>query len=209
MLKNSDRAKIENYIQKIIDGLMKDTREIIASGMSDKQVIDRITKATVNKVTPESKMIMSSVYNMLMDATLSEDLFQDPENKTLFYQLDILKDLNNKFSFEVPAHIDYEESKKELDNWIKGGSVAVVIVGGVASIKFKSFIPVGISLAAALAAIMGIILFNNSKKSSKININSLVSEYLNSVKESLMAWVETIEAYYDEQVESLKKGMNA
>jgi len=208
MLKSNDKKKIEAYIQKIIDGLMKDTNESISSGMSDRQVIDRITKAAVNKITPESKMIMSSVYNMLMDQTLSEESFQDPEIKTEFYQMDILKDLNSKFTFEVPAHIDYQESKKELDNWIKGGSVAIVVVGGVASIKFKSFIPVGISLAVALAAIMGMIIYNNSKNNNKTNINGLVTEYLNSVQESLLAWVETIESYYDEKVEQLKKGMN-
>lgn len=209
MLKSSDKKKIENYIQKIIDGLMKDTKESIAAGMSDKQVIDRITKATVNKFTPESKMIMSSVYNMLMDATLSEDIFQDPENKTAFYEMDILKDLNGKFVFEVPDNIDYQESKKELDNWIKGGSAVVVVAGGVASIKFKSFIPIGISLEVVLAAIMGMIIYNNRKKNSGTNINALVSEYLTSVQESLLAWIETIEDYYDRQINQLKKGMNA
>ena len=152
---------------------------------------------------------MSSVYNMLMDATLSEDIFQDPENKTAFYEMDILKDLNGKFVFEVPDNIDYQESKKELDNWIKGGSAVVVVAGGVASIKFKSFIPIGISLAVVLAAIMGMIIYNNRKKNSGTNINALVSEYLTSVQESLLAWIETIEDYYDRQINQLKKGMNA
>lgn len=209
MLKSSEKKKIENYIQKIIDGLMKDTKESIASGMSDKQVIERITKATVNKVTPESKMIMSSVYNMMMDATLSEELFQEPENKTVFYQTDILKELNAKFTFEVPTNIDYQESKKELDNWIKDGSAVVVVAGGIASIKFKSFLPIGISLAVAIAAIMGLVLYNNSKKKDNTNINTLVSDYLEGVKASLLAWVETIENYYDGRVDNIKKGLNA
>lgn len=209
MLKSSEKKKIENYIQKIIDGLMKDTKESIASGMSDKQVIERITKATVNKVTPESKMIMSSVYNMMMDATLSEELFQEPENKTVFYQTDILKELNAKFTFEVPTNIDYQESKKELDNWIKDGSAVVVVAGGIASIKFKSFLPIGISLAVAIAAIMGLVLYNNSKKKDNTNINTLVSDYLEGVKALLLAWVETIENYYDGRVDNIKKGLNA
>ena len=91
MLKNSDKNKVENYIQKIINGLLNDTNKSIVSGMSDKQVIDRITKATVNKISHESKMIISSVYNMLMNDTLSEDFFQEPSNKALFYELNIEK----------------------------------------------------------------------------------------------------------------------
>ena len=209
MLKSDDKLKIEKYIKKIMNDLANDAKESIASGMTDKEVIDRITKVTVNKVTPESKMVMSSVYKMLSRETLSEEIFQNTENKAAFYQMNILNELNNRFVFEVPDKIDYSESKNELDKWIKGGSVAVVVAGGVVSIKFKSFVPFGISLAIALAAIMGLIVYNKSQCSNKTNIDSLISEYLSSVQTSLMAWIESIESYYDERIEVLKKGMNA
>mgnify|MGYP007094681562 FL=1 len=209
MLKSSDKEKIENYIQKLIDGLLKDTKQSIDSGMSDRRVIERVTKATVNKLTPESKMIMSSAYNMMMDETLSEELFQEPENKTAFYQMDILKELNSKFSFYVPDKIDYSESKNELDKWIKGGSVVVVVIGGAVSIKFKNLVPFGVSVAVALAAIMGLIIYNKCQSNNKSNINSIVSEYLNSVQVSLIAWIESIENYYDGKIVELKKGMDA
>lgn len=209
MLKSDDKIKIEKYIKKIINELANDAKESIASGMTDKEVIDRITKVTVNKVTPESKMIMSSVYKMLSRETLSEELFQNTEKKAAFYQINILNDLNNRFVFDVPDKIDYSESKNELDKWIKGGSVAVVVIGGAVSIKFKSFVPFGISLAVAIAAIMGLIIYNKNHSNNKTNINSLISEYLRSVQTSLMAWVESIESYYDERIEELKKGMNA
>ena len=58
MLKSDDKLKIEKYIKKIMNDLANDAKESIASGMTDKEVIDRITKVTVNKVTPESKMVM-------------------------------------------------------------------------------------------------------------------------------------------------------
>lgn len=209
MLKSDDKVKIEKYIKKIMNDLANDAKESIASGMTDKEVIDRITKVTVNKVTPESKMVMSSVYKMLSRETLSEEIFQNTENKAAFYQMNILNELNTRFVFEVPDKIDYSESKNELDKWIKGGSVAVVVTGGVVSIKFKSFVPFGISLAIALVAIMGLIVYNKSQSSNKTNIDSLISEYLSSVQISLMAWIESIESYYDERIEVLKKGMNA
>lgn len=209
MLKSDDKLKIDKYIKKIMNELANDAKESIASEMTDKEVIDRITKVTVNKVTPESKMIMSSVYKMLSRETLSEELFQNTENKAAFYQINILNDLNNRFVFDVPDRIDYSESKNELDRWIKGGSVAVVVIGGAVSIKFKSFVPFGISLAVAIAAIMGLIIFNKNHSNNKTNINSLILEYLRSVQTSLMDWVESIESYYDERIEILKKGMNA
>lgn len=207
MLKNNEKIKIENYIQRIINGLLEDTEKSKSLGMNDKQIIDRITEATVNRLTPESKMIMSTVYNMLMESTLSEDLFQNPVNRALFYERDILKDLNSNFSFTVPSNIDYNESKDIFDNKIKGGNIAVVIVGGAVSVKIKSLVPLGISIGIVFVAIMGIILFNKTKKGSKININELILEYLNSVRKLLIEWIESIEIYYDEQIKKLKEGM--
>lgn len=208
MLKNDDKVKIEKYVKKIMNDLANDAKEIIAYGMTDKEVIDRIIKVTVNKVTPESKMIMSSVYKMLSRGTLSEEIFQNTENKAAFYQLNILNELNARFVFDVPNKIDYAESKTELDEWIKVGSVTVVFVGGAVSIKFKSLVPLGISLAIVLSAIMGLIVYNKGQGSNKTNIASLISGYLSSVQTSLMAWIESIENYYDERIRVLKKGMN-
>lgn len=209
MLKSDDKLKIEKYIIKLMDELAKDAKDSIASGKNDKEVIDRITKVTVNKVTPESKMIMTSIYKMLSRDTLSEELFQNTENKAAFYEIDILSDLNNRFIFDVPDKIDYSESKNELDKLIESGSVAVVVVGGAVSIIFKSFVPFEISLAVAIAAIMGLIIYNKNQSNNKISINSLISEYLRSVQTALMSWVETIESYYDERIAELMKGMNA
>lgn len=208
MLKSDDKVKIEKYIKKIMNDLANDAKKSIDSGMIEKEIIDRITNMTVNKVTPESKMIISSVYKMLSRKTLAEEIFQNTENKAAFYQLNILNELNNRFVFDVPDKINYSESKNELDKWIKGGSVAVVVVGGAVSIKFKSFVPFGISLAIAIAAIMGLIVYNKGQGNNKTNINSLILEYLSSVQISLMAWVESIESYYDERIDEFKKGMN-
>ena len=127
MLQSSDKKKIENYIQKIIDGLSKDAQKSIASGMSDKQVVERITRATVNRLTPESKMIMSGVYNMMMNETLSEEQFQDAENKAAFYQMNILKELDNKFSFEVLEKISYSENRDDINRYITNADIVAIV----------------------------------------------------------------------------------
>ena len=94
MLQSDERVKIEQYINKISEGIYKEAKKCIQSGMSDKQVIDKVINVTVKKFTPESKMIMSSVYNTMMEHTLAKPLFQTAQNKAAFYERDILKDLN-------------------------------------------------------------------------------------------------------------------
>lgn len=190
MLQSSDKKKIENYIQKIIDGLSKDAQKSIASGMNDKQVVERITRATVNRLTPESKMIMSGVYNMMMNETLSEEQFQDAENKAAFYQMNILKELDNKFSFEVLEKISYSENRDDINRYITNADIVAIV-------------------KLLLKKIFELISFNIKHCSKKKDIEQVISQYLTNVQKSLLDWVESIEVYYDKRVEELKKGINA
>lgn len=202
MLKNSDMKKLEQYIDKIIDGIKTDTNKNIKLGMSDKQLIDKVINVTVNKFTPESKMILSSTYNMLMENTLSDVKYSDAENKAAFYEMDILKELNGKFNFEVPKDINYQESRKEINKWVESG--AVVIVGGVISISLASWMPVGI--AVVIVGIMELLLKDEQKCDSE-GIDVLINEYLRNVKQSVLSWINSIAEYYDTRVAQLERGM--
>lgn len=202
MLQSDEKAKIEQYINKISEGIYKEAKKCIQSGMSDQQVIDKVINITVKKFTPESKMVMSSAYNMMMEHTLAKPLFQNAQNKAAFYERDILKELNSKFLFDVPKQIDYEESKTDIKKWIAAG--AVVIVGGIISIPTKSLLPIGI--AVVVAGVMLFMLKDRNKK-TKQDISKLIQEYLHDVKKTIMEWLNTVQAYYDERVEELEKAL--
>ena len=152
-------------------------------------------------MTPESKSILSSVYNMMMEQTLSGELYQDAEKKAAYYEANILKELGDKFNFEVPAYIDYHESKKILNKWIKAGAVS--LVGGTISISFKSWIPVVI--AVVIAGVMALLL--DDKKENAEDIHGIIEKYLENVKQTLMDWISDIEKYYDERVSAIEREM--
>lgn len=200
MLQSDEKAKIEQYINKISEGIYKEAKKCIQSGMSDKQVIDKVINITVKKFTPESKMVMSSAYNTMMEQTLAKPLFQTAKNKAAFYERDILKELNTKFLFDVPTHINYEESKAVINKWIAAGSV--VVAGGIISFPTKSLIPIGIAVIVA-----GVMLFmlKDGNKRPKQDISKLIQEYLNDVTKTMMQWLNTVQEYYDERVEELEK----
>ena len=203
MLENNDRKKIQEYVEKILKSIYSSVKKNIESGMSNQDVIDSAVNLTVNKLTPESKMILSSVYNMLMEKTLAKPLYQNAQNKAAFYSRDILKDLNTKFSFEVPAHIDYEESKSLINKWTAAG--AICVGGGVVSITMKNAIP--IVIAVIIAGVMLYLLRDKPATGNKQDISALIKEYLKNVKATLMSWVDEISAYYDGEVKELEKGM--
>lgn len=203
MLENNDREKIQGYVEKILKSIYSSVKKNIESGMSNQDVIDSAVNLTVNKLTPESKMILSSVYNMLMEKTLAKHLYENPQNKAAFYSRDILKDLNTKFSFEVPSHIDYEESKTLINKWTAAG--AICVGGVVVSITMKNAIP--IVIAVIIAGVMLYLLRDKPATGNKQDISVLIKEYLKNVKATLMSWVDEISAYYDGEVKELEKGM--
>lgn len=200
MLESRDREKIEQYISKLTGAISADVHRNIQMGMSNRDIIDNAIRLTVNKITPESKMILSSVYNMLLENTFADSFYQDPKNKAAFYERDILSDLTANFSFEVPNHIDYEETQHLINKWTASG--AVVVAGGVISITMKNIVP--IAVAVVLAGIM-LFLMKDKPVSDNRDVNALTTEYLEGVRDSLLAWIHEIEKYYDAEVYKLEK----
>lgn len=201
MLSNSERNQIKEYIGKVCQEIYKNALENIENGMKDKDVVNQVSIMTVNRMVPESKMVLSSVYSMLADITLSEDLFQDPLNESKFRGMNLESELRGKFNFTVPDKIAYKESEEQIDLWIKGGAIAV---GGAMSITLKSLIPIGI--AALLVGLMAISIRGQGTAEDK-TVEMLIKKYLEKVGESIMQWVADIEDYYEERVNALKESL--
>lgn len=200
MLSKEEKKKIEEHIAKLTNDILSDTINSVNSGVSKKKIIDDCIMYTVSKFTPESKMLLSSVYNMLMERTLKEEFFTNSHNKASFYEMNIFKELNEKFNFEIPSKIEYEESERKINEWIKAG--IITIIGGVISISLKKASP--IIVAVVIAGIMTVI-NKNKENNKKEDLTALVKEYLESVKQSILSWVDSIAEYYDERVNELKK----
>lgn len=201
MLLAEDKKKLETYVDKLIDGLKKNVVKAKSNGVSGEQLIEKVTNMTVSKLTPESKMIMSSAYNMMMKHTLAEDYFADSAHKAAFYGADILREITQKFDFDVPNEINYKKGNTEISKVMASG--AVVVAGGIVSFTLKSWIPIGI--AVVIAGIMAFVLNNNSSAFSVKDVDGVINEYYASVKKSLLAWVESIDAYYDKAVAEIKE----
>lgn len=197
MLENKDKQKIEEYIDKIISDIYAYIGQYINSKMYKKQII---IEMIINRFVPESKTILASVYHMMENKTLQETVFTDVSNKAAFYKMNIQKELNEKFNFEIPSKIEYEESERKINELIKVG--IITIIGGVISISLKKASP--IIVAVVIAGIMAVI-NKNKENNKKEDLTALVKEYLESVKQSILSWVDSIAEYYDERVNELKK----
>ena len=205
MFDTEEEEKIRRHIDNLIEKLQASTRRAQAEGITGRMLLDQTVHAAVNRITPESKVLLSGVYNILMKKTLEKELYNIPRNKAAFYEQNILKELNAKFIFDIPAHIDYEESNATIRQWICTG--AVVLVGGVISIFVKTVVPV--SIAAVIAGLMAVLLKDGKRTGEGIaksdKIDALLKAYFQNVRQSLLAWVDGIDAYYDEKIAELER----
>ena len=87
MLTNEKKSELEHYIDSINCELKNLILGYIDLGLPNDVVIDKTIECTVNRYSSESKMILSSVYNHLQDATLNSTEVTTFEKKDAFYKL--------------------------------------------------------------------------------------------------------------------------
>lgn len=198
MLKDNEKERIEEYIDKIIKNIKENSEKYLKKGMSEKDVIDKVVSYTVNKMIPESKTLLSYVYNTMLERTFSKQIYKNEYNKAEFYHMNIFNELNDKFNFEIEQNINY---KKEINKYMKIG--AIIVIGSLISIPLHNPIPIGIAVVIA-----GIMVFTlDNRHNSKNNISYTIDEYLQNVKKALLNWINSIEKYYDEKVDEFEKGL--
>ena len=200
MLASDEKSKVCEQLDKALQSIQQDAMQSMKRGIASSDIINRVTTLTVNKIAPQSKMLLSSAYNMMMVRTLSDPFFSDSQNKAAFYEADILKEITSKFDFAVPTEINYQRDYSTLKTLAASG--AVVVAGGLIGVTLTSWIPVGI--AVVLAGIMEFVIKSKCRISNN-NLNQLITEYLQNVKRSFILWIDAIESFYDNKVAELKK----
>lgn len=135
MLQDNEIKKVEKYLDDLLDEIASDAKKNINQGMSDKEVIDKTVSLSVNKLTPECKMIISSVCYTMQKETLKKEMYNNPSNKFAFRERNIIKEISDRFDFTVPDDIDWETNNLyKTEFGITGG---VSLAGAIASMYMK------------------------------------------------------------------------
>lgn len=190
---NQVKARIDTINKK----LKAETERALSDGKSISDVLDQLTEHAVREFTPESKMLMNSVYNVISNETLQTEFFQVTSHQAAFNKRNIQLDIENHFSFEIPEKIDYEDKHFEL--WASG---AVALAGGGISLCVEGFWQT--AGVIAIAAVLVYLMYKGIKEHKQSNQKQLIDQYLISIRGTLVRWLESIAEYYDQQVDALK-----
>ena len=96
--------------------------------------------------------------------------------------------------------IKYKKGE-ELEKNLKEAGI-IFATSGVVSMIIPSILPVSVGMVLAG------VLYYTAKKSSKIRknkFNEIIKEYLKNLKISLQKWVESVDKYYEEEINKLEK----
>lgn len=190
---NQVKARIDNINKK----LKTKAEQALSNGTSIDKALDQLTAHAIREFTPESKLLMNSVYNVLSNETLETAFFKVTAHEAAFNKRNIQADITNHFSFKVPDEIDFKKDYNELL-----ASSGIVVIGGLVSISIKNGLGRGVVIA--IAALLAYLMYKTIKENKQKNQSQLIDKYLTSIKETLVTWLENIAEYYDQQVTALK-----
>ena len=197
MLNQIDKEKINTGINRIIkdikNALPKDDKTIIKG-------IEELKKISTNITITESKMLLSDICGYLRKETLKKEIYEKIDNKLKFDDLDMYNKIDNKFIFELPKNINYKNGEELNKVLIQSG--IIFSASGAVSLIIKSIIPISIGLILA-----GVWYYIEQKNGNikKEKMNGITNNYLNNLKVSLQKWVQSIEEYYDDEVEKFER----
>ncbi|PMC69770.1 hypothetical protein CJ209_04170 [Fusobacterium nucleatum] len=197
MLNQIDKEKINTGINRIIkdikNALPKDDKTIIKG-------IEELKKISTNITITESKMLLSDICGYLRKETLKKEIYEKIDNKLKFDDLDMYNKIDNKFIFELPKNINYKNGEELNKVLIQSG--IIFSASGAVSLIIKSIIPISIGLILA-----GVWYYIEQKNGNikKEKMNEITNNYLNNLKVSLQKWVQSIEEYYDDEVEKFER----
>ena len=200
MLRAFDRKRLEDYIDSFLNEIRILAENDIKKGYSKSIIVNNVINMTVEKVTPETKMLLTSTYYLLEEQTLEKEIYSNPHNKAAFYERDILKELEEKFDFKIPENFTLNEGREKIKKLEVAG--VIVVSSGAISLLLDSFVPLGLGVGIVLVGIMAYTIQNNSKN----NIEKTVNIYLSNVKNTLMQWILNIVDFYESKVKELEEG---
>lgn len=205
-------TKIQPKIDKMFGELKMRVASIIAESSSSKEATNKITETVSSELATRSKSLLSDMLFDLNDALMETDYFSDISKQNRFTEVNLRKEILDKYQFAASSTIDYNEASRKINALAIGGGI--LIVGGaievgyvlIKGLSLSTLIPIPISVL--IVASIGTALTdyykiepNRSKKTLNISINN----YLDQVKAQFIAWFDEVENYYNKRVEEIKQ----
>ena len=204
-------TKIMPKVDKMFGELKTRVASIITESSTSKEATDKITETVSSELATRSKSLLSDMLFDLNDSLMETEYFSDITKQNRFTEVNLRKEILDKYKFTASTTIDYKEASKKINALAVGGGT--FLVGGAIEIGYvlikglslSTLVPTPISVL--IVASMGAALAdyyavepNRSKKALKTAIDN----YLDKAKTQFIGWFDEVENYYNKRVEEIK-----
>ena len=204
----------KSKFEVLFDSIEKKIVEIINNYHLTPFAAKEINSYLSSELKIRGRTFLNDMLFDLNEKTLDEVFSGDFEKQNKFIELNLKKEIVDKFSFKPSYSFDYRRLPKKIRALIVGGTTFVT-----GSLLISQISPVSdtgtellskinpISLTAIVAFSLGITLVDSYFIEPSLNRNKFktaLSLYLIKTKNDFLAWFDEIELYYNRRVAEIK-----
>lgn len=202
--------KLNIKTKEIFEDLSKKAYEMINNTYDFNYVSQQIVDIVSSELTVRSKTMMIDLYSEISKQVLATPVFESAENKNLFYDMNLRKEVLDKYKFDVTSlysfkkGVDYKEINKLYSSLVAAAGTGAVI--GVLKYTLNNTIdvPIVVILAGALLAFCGIY-FKTIPYNNKKSYYNAINKFLEETKSEFIAWFDAVAEFFNNRVEELIK----
>ncbi|MEG0009374.1 MAG: hypothetical protein RR721_03825 [Aeromonas sp.] len=199
-------------IDKLFDDLRAEVQKIVVDSNSAHEAMNRIFQRVSSETSLRSKTMLSDMLFNFDDEIRQTPFFADIARQNKFTVINLRQEILSKYQFSINTAVDYKETAR-IKHATKVGC-GIFIIGGVCGIGaalISGFslsnlvpIPVGVLVMAVFgsAAMDYIVIAPNQNKK---NLYLAIDNYLIDVQQQFMRWLDSVESYYNDRANEIKK----
>ncbi|WP_202109131.1 hypothetical protein [Succinivibrio dextrinosolvens] len=206
----------KSKIDLIFNEIEKTNTEIIKDSGENTYSANRIYTHISSELSIRSKSLLSDMLFTLNEQLMNEDFFHDISRQNKYMELNLRKEILNKFSFSVTKEINYKTTSKSVRALKIGGItltleclvvISKMLMSGISPSKIASKMGPG-ALSLILAISIGAVLADYyliEPASNKKSFNTAINNFLYYEKQNFIRWFDEIEQYFFKRVNEIKQ----
>lgn len=201
--------ELELDINSLFCELRKEVEEIIDTSKTYKVASEMIVDIVASKVVTESKGYVIDLYASLVNDIKKDDYFKNPNHLNDFYSLNLRGDLDNKYNFDIKSLDSYKKGIKfdEINNLYAtaGATVGTLTVGGILKYCISGTVNIPLIVIIVGAAMVALGVNKAISIQNKNKFKRVVYKFLKDMESDILNWLDDIEDYFKDRVNSLRR----
>lgn len=206
--------KVNTHIKNLFTTMDDEVEQMVNTTFSPEGTATEIIEYVSKRLSSATNGYISTLYSSLSKETLKEPAFQSAKNANAFYDLELDEKMIECCKFDrknfaaVQKGIEVHELNKVYTTAVAGVGTAAVGGALLKALSCSIDIPVGAIISGAIVAGFvgsGITYCKIVPDINKQRLMEAAKSFMAELEKEMYKWVDGVVAYYNEQVDELKK----